>query len=75
MRELRESVQYHGDNVDKVKIKLEDIDKRVDEIKLDEITEDFVRKTKKKLADLETIYVLMGFKEKPMKHGTKVKAS
>ena len=29
------------------------IDNRVEEIKLDEITEDFVTKTKKKLADLE----------------------
>ena len=29
------------------------IDSRVEEIKLDEITEDFVTKTKKKLADLE----------------------
>ena len=38
---------------DEVNKKLEDIDKRVEEIKLDEITEDFVTKTKKKLADLE----------------------
>ena len=38
---------------DEVNKKLEDIDKRVEEIKLDEITEDFVTKTKKKLADVE----------------------
>ena len=53
MTDLRESVQYHSDNVDEVNKKLEDIDKRVEEIKLDKITEDFVTKTKKKLADLE----------------------
>ena len=51
--DLRESVQYHSDNVDEVNKKLEGIDKRVEEIKLDKITEDFVTKTKKKLADLE----------------------
>ena len=33
--------------------KLEDIDSRVEEMKLDEVTEDFVTKTKKKLSDLE----------------------
>ena len=33
--------------------KLEDIDRRAEEIKLDEITENFVAKMKKKLADLE----------------------
>ena len=48
-----ESVQYHSDNVDEVNKKLEDIESRVEEIKLDEITEDFDTKTKKKLADLE----------------------
>ena len=53
MTDLRESVQYHSDNVDEVNKKLEYIDKRVEEIKLDEITQDFVTKTKKKLADLE----------------------
>ena len=51
--DLRESVQYHIDNVDEVNKKLENIDRRVKEIKLDEITEDFVTKTKKKLAHLE----------------------
>ena len=50
---LRESVQYHSENADEVNKKLEDIDSRVEEIKLDEITDDFVIKTKKKLADLE----------------------
>ena len=53
LTDLRESVQYHSGNVDEVNKKLEDIDSRVEEIKLDEITEDFVTKTKKKLADLE----------------------
>ena len=33
--------------------KLEDIASRVEEMKLDEVTEDFVTKTKKKLSDLE----------------------
>ena len=51
--DLRESVQYHSDNVVEVYKKLEDIDSRVEEVKLDEITEDFFTKTKKKLADLE----------------------
>ena len=51
--DLRESVQYHIDNVDEVNKKLENIDRRVKEIKLDEITEDFFTKTKKKLAHLE----------------------
>ena len=50
---LRESVQYHSENADEVNKKLEDMDSRVEEIKLDEITDDFVIKTKKKLADLE----------------------
>ena len=53
LTELRESVQYHNDYVDEVNKKLEDIDSRVEEIRLDEITEDFITKTKKKLADLE----------------------
>ena len=53
LTDLMESVQYQSDNVDKVNNKLEDIDRRVEEIKLGEITEDFVTKTKKKLADLE----------------------
>ena len=51
--DLRESVQYHSDNVVEVYKKLEDIDSRVEEVKLDEITTDFFTKTKKKLADLE----------------------
>ena len=33
--------------------KVENIDRRIKKIKLDEITENFVRKTKKKLTDLE----------------------
>ena len=53
LTDLRESVRYHSDNVDEVNKKLEDIDKRIEGIKLDEITEDFVTKIKKKLADLE----------------------
>ena len=53
LADFRESVQYHSYNVDEINKKLEDIDSRVEEIKLDEITEDFVTKTKKKLADLE----------------------
>ena len=53
MTDLRESVQYHSGNVDEVNKKLEDIDSRVAEIQQDEITEDIVIKTKKKLADLE----------------------
>ena len=53
MTDSRESVQYHSDNGDKVNEKLEDVDNRVAEVKLDEITEDFVTKTKMKLADLE----------------------
>ena len=53
LTDLWESVQYHSDNVDEVNKKLEDIDSRVEEIKLDKITKDFVTKTKKKLADLE----------------------
>ena len=53
LTDLTESVQCHSDNVDEVNKKLEDIDTRVEEIKLDEVSEDFVPKTKKKLADLE----------------------
>ena len=53
LTDLKESVQYQSDSVDKINNKLEDIDRTVEEIKLDEITEDFVTKTKKKLADLE----------------------
>ena len=53
LTDLWESVQYHSDNVDEVNKKLEDIDSREEEIKLDKITKDFVTKTKKKLADLE----------------------
>ena len=76
LTDLGESVQYHSDNVDEVNKKLEDIDSRVEEIKLDEITESSVTKTKKKLADLEDeiMCILMGFKSKPMKNGGKVKA-
>ena len=51
--DLRESVQYHSGNGDEVNKKLEDIDSRAEKIKLDKITEYFVTKTKKKLADLE----------------------
>ena len=53
LTDLRESVQYHSDDVDEANKKLEDISSRVEEIKLDEITGDFVTKTKKKLGDLE----------------------
>ena len=53
LTELWESVQYHNDYVDEVNKEVEDIDSRVEEIRLDEITEDFITKTKKKLADLE----------------------
>ena len=53
LTDLRESVQYHSDNGDKVNKKLEDIDNTVVEIKLDEITEDFLTKRKMKIADLE----------------------
>ena len=53
LTDLRESVQYHSDNVDEDNKKLDNIDSRVEEIKLDEITKDFVTKIKKKLGDLE----------------------
>ena len=49
---LKKSIQYHSGTVDEVNKKLEDIDRRVEEIKLDEITEDFVTITRKKLGDL-----------------------
>lgn len=41
----------HSDDVDEINKKLEDIDRRVEVIKLDKITEDFDIKTKKELAD------------------------
>ena len=53
LTDLRESVQYHSDNVDKVNKKLEDIDSRVEDIKIVQITKDLVTKAKKKLADSE----------------------
>ena len=53
LADLRKSVQYHSGIVDEVNKRLEDIDSRVEEIKLEEITEDFATKTKKKLADVE----------------------
>ena len=45
LTDLRESVQYHSDNVDEVNKKLKDIDSRIEEIELEEITEYFVTKT------------------------------
>ena len=42
LADLRESAQCYCDNVDEVNKKLDDIDSRVEEIKLDKITEDFV---------------------------------
>ena len=42
LTDLKESIAYHSDNVDEVNKKLEDIDRIVEEIKLDEITEDFI---------------------------------
>ena len=48
MTDLRDSVQYHSYNLDEVNKRLEDIDSRVEEIKLDEITKNCVTKTKKK---------------------------
>ena len=41
-----------SDYVDEVNKKLENIDSRVEEIKLDKVTENFIPKTRKKLADL-----------------------
>ena len=80
MTDLTESVQCHSVDVDEVNKKLETIDRRVEEIKLDEITEDSDTKTKKKLADLEHCshrnnLRLMGFKKKSVKHIRKLKAS
>ena len=46
LTDLKESVQYHSENVDEVHKKLDDIDSRVEEVKLDEITEDFVTKNR-----------------------------
>ena len=46
LTDLRESVQYDSASVDEVNKKLEDVDSRVEEIKLDKITEDFVTKNK-----------------------------
>ena len=48
LADLRESVQYHSDNVDEVNKKLDDIDSTEEEIKLDEITEDFVTRKQKR---------------------------
>ena len=53
LTDLRASILYHSDNVDEVNQKLEDIDSRVEDIKLDQITKDLVTKAKKKLADSE----------------------
>ena len=53
MTDFRKSVQYHSDSADEVNKKPEDIHRRIEEIKQDEITEDFFTKTKKKLVDLE----------------------
>ena len=53
LTDLRENFQYHSDNVYEINKKLDDIYKWVEDIRLDEITEDFVRKAKKKLADLK----------------------
>ena len=46
LTDVKESVQYQSDNVDEVNKKLEDIDRRVEETKLDKITKDFVSKSK-----------------------------
>lgn len=53
LTDLRESVQYHTDNIDEVNKKLEGNDRRNEKVKLYEIAEDFVTKTKKKMADLK----------------------
>ena len=53
LTDLRESVQYHIDNIDEVNKKLEGNDRRNEKVKLYETAEDFVTKTKKKLADLK----------------------
>ena len=47
--DLRESVLYHDDNIHEFNKKLEGIDRRVEEVKVDKITEDFVANTKKKM--------------------------
>ena len=44
LTDLKESVQYYSANVDEVNKKLEGIQRRVGETKLDRITEDFVSK-------------------------------
>ena len=49
----KESVQHRNKNVDEINIKLEVIGRSVGKIKLDEATESFVTKTKKKLVALE----------------------
>ena len=51
--DLKQSVQWQCDNVDEVNKKPEDIDRRVEESKLDKTTEDVVSSIKKKLADSE----------------------
>ena len=43
----QELTDYHSANVDEVNKKLEDIGRRVEEIKLDKINKDFATKTKK----------------------------
>ena len=50
---LKQSVQWQCDNVDEVNKKPEDIDRRVEESKLDKTTEDVVSSIKKKLANSE----------------------
>ena len=47
--DLRESVLYHDDNIHEFNKKLEGIDRRVEEVKVDKITEDLVANTKKKM--------------------------
>ena len=47
LADLRESVQYHSDNAVEVYKDLEDIDSGIEEVKLDEITEDFVTKERR----------------------------
>ena len=47
LTDFRKSVQYHSDSVDEVNKKLEDIDRRIEEIKQDEITEDFSQKQRR----------------------------
>ena len=45
-----------SDYVDEVNKKLENIDSRVEEIKLDEVTEDFVTKTRKKQYSKQSMF-------------------